>query len=90
MMFMGKKRLAIAVAGVVSLGTSSVQAVEFGASTNMQNTLAVTVVNDFDIGTIFATETAENYVGVTATVGYRESRRCWSIDHCAGRRHYLF
>ena len=58
MMLMDRKRLAIAVAGVLSLGTSSVQAVDFGASTTMQSSLAVTVVNDFDISTVFATETA--------------------------------
>ena len=62
MMLMERKRLAMAVAGVLSLGTSSVQAVDFGASTTMQSTLAVTVVNDFDISTVFATETAANYV----------------------------
>ena len=74
MMFREKKRLAIAVAGVVSLGTSSAQAVDFGATTTMQNTLEVTVVNDFDLGTVFATETAEAYVAACHYGCW-----CWSI-----------
>jgi len=68
MMLMRKTGLAIAVAGVVSLGASSVHAVEFNATTTLQNTLAVTVVEQFDIGTMFATETAENYVAGTGPV----------------------
>ena len=65
-MFMGKKRLAIAVAAVVSLGTTSLQAEEFGATTSVQNTLAITVVNDFDVGTIFAVDTAQSYAPIAA------------------------
>ncbi len=58
-MNMQNKRLAIAIsaAGVISLGASTAQAVDFGASATLENTLAVTVVNDLDIGTVFATET---------------------------------
>ncbi|MDB3936378.1 hypothetical protein N9383_06640, partial [Granulosicoccus sp.] len=57
MIFNKKKRVTMAVAGAVSLGTSSVYAADFNASTTLQNTLEITVVQDFDIGTVFATET---------------------------------
>ena len=57
MMFTSKKRLAIAVAGAVSLGATVAHAVDFNATTTLQNTLAVTVVQDFDLGTVFATQT---------------------------------
>ncbi|MFK7858783.1 MAG: hypothetical protein AB8B64_08180 [Granulosicoccus sp.] len=57
MIFTQKNRLAIAVAGALSLGTTIVHAVDFNATTTLQNTLAVTVVQDFDIGTVFATST---------------------------------
>ena len=57
MMFTKKKRLTMAVAGAVSLGTSGVYAADFNASTTLQNTVEVTVVQDFDIGTVFATTT---------------------------------
>jgi len=57
MMFTSKKSLAVAIAGAFSLGATAVQAVDFNASTTLQNTLAVTVLQDFDIGTVFATDT---------------------------------
>lgn len=57
MMNLRKKHLAIAVAGVVSVGTSAVQAVDFTASATLQNTLTVVNVLDFDIGTVFASVT---------------------------------
>lgn len=56
-MIMQNKRLAIAVAGVIGLGASTAQAVDFGASATLENTLSVTVVNDMDLGTLFATAT---------------------------------
>jgi hypothetical protein len=57
MMNLRKKRLAIAVAGVVSLGAPTAQATDFGASATLQNTLTVTSVLDFDVGSVFATVT---------------------------------
>ena len=71
MMIIQKNRLAIAlsVAGVVSLGTSTAQAVDFTASATLENTLTVTNINDFDIGTVFATSTAVSLItGVGALV----------------------
>lgn len=65
MMFTQKKRLVMAVAGVVSLGTTTVHAVDFNATTTLQNTLSVTVVQDFDIGTVFATSTGFASAGGT-------------------------
>lgn len=56
-MFTSKNRVAVAIAGVVSLGATAVQAVDFNATTTLQNTLAVTVLQDFDIGNVFATDT---------------------------------
>jgi len=66
MMFTSKKRLAIAVSGAVSLGATVAHAVDFNATTTLQNTLAVTVVQDFDLGTVFATATG---AGLTHGVG---------------------
>ncbi len=59
MITMQKKRLAIAVsvAGAIGLGASTAQAEDFGASATLENTLTVTVVNDLDVGTVFATVT---------------------------------
>lgn len=57
MMNMRKKRLAIAVAGVVGLGASAAQAVDFTANATLQNTLQVVSVLDFDVGSVFATVT---------------------------------
>lgn len=68
MMLMRKTGLSIATAGVVTFGAASVYAVDFNATTTLQNTLAVTVVNDFDIGAVFATETAQNFVPGTSPV----------------------
>lgn len=61
---MRKRYLAMAVASVVVAGGSTAQAVDFGVSTTLQNTLAVTVVQDLDVGTVFATAT-----GAAATDG---------------------
>ncbi|MGQ7846780.1 hypothetical protein ACUNV4_20015 [Granulosicoccus sp. 3-233] len=52
-----KKRLALAVAGTLSLGASMAQAEDFTASATLQNTLAVTNLQDLDIGSVFATVT---------------------------------
>lgn len=69
MMTMNKTRLALAVAGAVSLVTFTAQAEIFNATATLQDTLAVTVVQEFDIGTVFATATAANLVdGVGAMV----------------------
>jgi hypothetical protein len=57
MMNTRKKRLAIAVAGVISLGASTAQATDFSATATLQNTLTVTNVLDFDVGSVFATVT---------------------------------
>ena len=46
-MFTKKTRLTMAVTGVVSLGTSGVYAVEFNATTTLQNTVEVTVHSGF-------------------------------------------
>lgn len=52
-----KKRLVIAVAGAVGLGTSIAHAEDFNASATLQNTLAVTNLQDLDLGSVFATAT---------------------------------
>ncbi len=57
MMNIRKKRLAIAVAGAVSLVASTAQAEDFTASATLQNTLAVTNLQNFDLGSVFATVT---------------------------------
>ncbi len=57
MMNIRKQRLAVAVAGTLGLMASTAQAVEFTASTTLQNTLAVTAITPLDIGTIFAAST---------------------------------
>lgn len=57
MMYTHKKQLVFAVAGAVSLGASMAQAVDFNASATLQNTLAVTNLQDFDLGSVFATVT---------------------------------
>lgn len=57
MMNITKKRLAIAVASAVSLGAAIVQAEDFTASTTLLNTLAVTNLQNLDIGSVFATVT---------------------------------
>lgn len=56
-MKMRKQRLAVAVAGTFCLMASTAQAVEFTASTTLQNTLAVTAITPLDIGTVFAAST---------------------------------
>ncbi len=69
MMKIQKKRLAIAVAGAVSLVASTAQAEDFTASATLQNTLTVVSLADFDIGTVFATSTGAAYSdGVGALV----------------------
>lgn len=68
---MQNKRLVMAIAatGVMSLGASIAQAADFGASATLENTLSVTVVNDMDLGTVFATETGAALInGVGALV----------------------
>lgn len=50
-----KQHLAVAVAGAVGLGASIAQAEDFTASATLQNTLAVTNLQDLDIGSVFAT-----------------------------------
>ena len=60
MMNIRKQRLAIAVAGTFSLLGSMAQAAEFSATTDLQNTLAVTVISPLDIGSIFAAKTGVN------------------------------
>jgi hypothetical protein len=52
-----KKHLAVAVsvATTIGLAATTVQAVDFAVTATVENTLAVTVVNDFDLGTLFAT-----------------------------------
>lgn len=57
-----KKHLAIAVsvAATIGLGASTTaQAVDFGASATVENTLTVTNLADFDLGTIFATKSGD-------------------------------
>ncbi len=49
-----KTRLAVAVAGVVGLSSIAAQAADFNASTTLQNTLTVVSLQDFDLGTVFA------------------------------------
>ncbi len=62
MMNIREKRLAIAVAGAVSLVASTAQAEDFTASATLQNTLTVVNLQNLDVGTVFATETGANYV----------------------------
>ena len=57
MMFASKNRLALAIAGVFSLSAIAVQAEDFNASGTLQNTLAITNLQDFDIGNVFAVDT---------------------------------
>lgn len=57
MMNIRKQRLAVAVAGAFSLMASATQAADFTASTTLQNTLTVVSLQDFDIGTVFASTT---------------------------------
>jgi len=65
MMNMQKTRLALAVTGAVSLVALTAHAEEFTASTTLQNTLAVTNILNFDIGTVFASTTGgDNTEGV--------------------------
>jgi hypothetical protein len=69
MMSLRKKRLAIAVAGVLSLGASTAPAVDFSATATVQNTLTVVSLLDFDLGTVFAPPTGVALVnGVGALV----------------------
>lgn len=69
MMTMNKTRLALAVAGAVSLVSVTAHAADFGATTTLQNTLEVTVVQELDLGTIFATATGTSAAeGVGALV----------------------
>ena len=49
--------LTVAVASVIGLGSTIAQAEDFDATAELQNTLAITVVNDLDLGTLFATTT---------------------------------
>ncbi len=57
MMNTRKKRLAVTVAGAISLSASVAQAEDFNATATLQNTLAVTSLQDFDLGSLFATVT---------------------------------
>ncbi|MFK7889632.1 MAG: hypothetical protein AB8B63_02360 [Granulosicoccus sp.] len=57
MMFTSKKRLMVAIAGVFSLAGTTAQAADFNATTTVQTTLEVTVIQDFDIGALFASRT---------------------------------
>jgi len=57
MKFMQKNYLAIAVAGATVLGNASLQAADFSASTTLQSSLEVTVLQELEIGTVFATAT---------------------------------
>ena len=58
-------RLALALGGVgVMLLSMAVHAETFGATVTVQNTLAVTNLQDMDLGTIFATRTADAAQGV--------------------------
>ncbi len=57
MMNLQTKHLAIAVAGAVSVATFTAQAEDFTASATLQNTLTVTNILDFEIGTVFASVT---------------------------------
>lgn len=57
MMYTQKKHLAFAVAGAVSLAATIAHAEDFTASATLQNTLAVTNIQDFDLGSVFATVT---------------------------------
>jgi hypothetical protein len=69
MMNIRKTHLAIAVAGAVGLGASTAHAADFDATATIQNTLTVTNVLDFDLGTVFATVTGAAYTnGVGALV----------------------
>lgn len=69
MMNTRKQRLAIAVAGTLGLMASSTQAADFNATTTLQNTLTVVSLQDFDIGTVFASATgASDAVGVGALI----------------------
>ncbi len=49
-----RKASGLGLAGVMALGASSAMAAEFGASADIQSTLAVTVVNDLSFGTLYA------------------------------------
>lgn len=69
MMNLRKKRLAIAVAGALSLGASTAQATDFSATATLQNTLTVTNIQDFDVSTVFASVTGATLIsGVGALV----------------------
>ena len=58
MMNLRKQHLAVAVAGAFSLMVATAQAADFNATTTLQNTLTVVSLQDFDIGTVFASSTA--------------------------------
>lgn len=68
MMMKQKKNLTIAVSVAAALGlaATAAQAVDFTASATVENTLVVTVVNDFDLGTLFATAAGGTSDGVGA------------------------
>ncbi len=62
-------KLAMTVVGAVSLVATSADAVDFNATALVENTVTVTSVNDFDLGTLFATVTGTaNTDGVGALV----------------------
>jgi len=58
MMNINRKYVTAAVGGFLGLVAHTSQAVDFNATATLQNTLAVTVIQDFDLGTVFATEVA--------------------------------
>lgn len=69
MMKFQKKYLIVAIAGSMGLGTIAAHAADFGASATVQTSLEVTVVQDFDLGTISAVETGAALTdGVAALV----------------------
>lgn len=61
-----KKHLAYAAAAAATVSTTAAYAADFTASATLQNTLTVVSVADFDIGTVFASQTG---AGLTDGVG---------------------
>ena len=54
-----KNYVTLAVAGVLGLGASVALAVDFPANATVQNVLAVDIVNEFELGTLFAVNTGD-------------------------------
>lgn len=54
----------VGLAGAMTLGSSAAMAVDFDATATVQNALDVTVVNQMNLGTIFATSASTGAVGI--------------------------